>query len=106
MVPFAVWWIKKDFRSADNAALMAAHRFALERKCALVALVVIEPEARQAPEQHVRRDRFVVESINQIAAGLDGVCINRDGNGSSEVRIFDHSDVFSRKRNAITSKKN
>ena len=90
MVPFAVWWIKKDFRSADNAALMAAHRFALERKCALVALVVIEPEARQAPEQHVRRDRFVVESINQIAASLDALNINVFIAQGSADNVFAH----------------
>ncbi|MEY4065933.1 MAG: hypothetical protein RIR26_2141, partial [Pseudomonadota bacterium] len=65
-----VWWIKKDLRIADNAALCAAHAAARLRGCPLVALWVDEPEVYTAPEYHPRRDRFVFDCLIDLDSSL------------------------------------
>ncbi len=70
MKEFVVWWMKRDLRLADNAALDAAIRCAQDRGCALIALWLTEPEAFQSPEFHVRRERFVLESLLDLEPRL------------------------------------
>jgi deoxyribodipyrimidine photo-lyase len=70
MRPFVVWWIKKDMRIADNAALAAACRTANERFLPVLALYIFEPESITAAEHHPRRDRFVLECLQDLAPRL------------------------------------
>ncbi len=70
MREFVVWWMKRDLRLADNAALDAAIKQAHARNCGLVALWVSEPEAFAAPEFHLRRERFVLDSLMELQPRL------------------------------------
>ena len=45
-----VWWLKKDFRLSDNAAIARALEIAKERDGLVLPMFVIEPSALKAPE--------------------------------------------------------
>jgi deoxyribodipyrimidine photo-lyase len=67
---FIVWWMKRDLRLLDNAALSAALSEAQERKIPLAAVWLTEPESLAADEYHPRRERFVLESLSDLQPQL------------------------------------
>lgn len=73
--PLILWWIKRDLRCADNAALSSACLWSRERGWPVVALWIDEPEGKAAPDHHPRRDRFVYESLQEIQTQLEGLNI-------------------------------
>ncbi|MBM3382904.1 MAG: deoxyribodipyrimidine photolyase [Betaproteobacteria bacterium] len=86
MKEFVVWWMKRDLRLADNAALNAAALHAQRHNCPLVALWISEPEAFEAPEFHARRERFVLESLIELESRLQPLNIQviiADGEATS-----------------------
>lgn len=70
MSTFVIWWMKRDLRILDNAALAAACNAANERRCAALALYICEPESASAPDYHPRRERFVHECLMDLAPKL------------------------------------
>jgi len=59
----ALWWVKRDFRVSDNAALLAATRHQ-----SLLALLVLEPsivQAKDASELHLHAQTKAATSLQQ-----------------------------------------
>ncbi|NBW80949.1 hypothetical protein EBR21_04265, partial [bacterium] len=88
MRPFVAWWIKKDMRIADNAALEAACRLANERCLPVVALYIFEPESTSAAEYHPRRDRFALECLQDLAPRLQELNVTLAVAQGDATRVF------------------
>jgi deoxyribodipyrimidine photo-lyase len=67
---FIVWWIKRDLRILDNAALSAALVEARSRNLDVLAVWLTEPESLLASEYHPRREKFVMESLSELEPQL------------------------------------
>ncbi|NBX16810.1 MAG: hypothetical protein EBR09_05535 [Proteobacteria bacterium] len=68
---FIVWWIKRDLRILDNAALRNALGEAFGRRIPVVAIWLTEPESLSALEYHPRREKFVLECLSDIEPQLN-----------------------------------
>jgi len=88
MRPFIVWWIKRDLRIGDNAALNAACQMANERRLPLFALYIYEPESIIAAKYHPRRDRFVYECLQDLSLKLQDLNVPLVVAKGSSVNVF------------------
>ncbi|MCA2959879.1 MAG: deoxyribodipyrimidine photo-lyase [Silvanigrellales bacterium] len=68
--PVVIWWLKRDLRVADNAALLGAMEAARRHEAGVVALWLLEPEDVAAPDFHVRRVKFVRECLSDLEGEL------------------------------------
>ncbi|MFZ9521738.1 MAG: deoxyribodipyrimidine photo-lyase/cryptochrome family protein [Silvanigrellaceae bacterium] len=88
MQPFLLWWIKRDLRIADNAALAAACRVADELRMPVLALYIFEQESTSAAEYHPRRDRFVLECLQDLAPRLQDLNVTLVVAHGDATRVF------------------
>ena len=72
---YIVWWLKKDFRLADNPALTEALTMAGKTGCLVLPIFIIEPSALQAPDTSA----FHVAAWLDAAKALNKALKNRGG---------------------------
>lgn len=100
-----VWWIKRDIRLSDNQALLTALERAHALECPLLALWICEPEAYTAPEFHVRREKFVLESLAELEPALQALNVSlclaegravdvfRAFSSKTQLHVFSHQET-------------
>ena len=104
-MPIAIWWIKRDFRLADNAALTAAIEAAATSHATLLPLYLEEPIVTEAPDWSDFHHQAVLRARTALSQDLSGLAAEADGAGArgaellhvrgDAVRIFDtlHASV-------------
>jgi deoxyribodipyrimidine photo-lyase len=73
--PLILWWVKRDLRIRDNAALSAARQTAGEQGAALAALYVLDDAVAMHPETSMHHARMIDPALDDLHCKLEALGI-------------------------------
>ncbi len=68
--PLVLWWVKRDIRVRDNAALHAALRSADQAGAAVAALYLLDDAIRLHPETSMHHGKMIDQALEDLAVSL------------------------------------